>query len=100
MFRRVEGQRRQEDMGAFGWVRVGRMGENVNAACQRGQVLVVTIATTEYQPGLNFMFMLPLKKKKKQVLVIFLGVLCYCYRQIFEFLPLEKLKPKCRNRCY
>lgn len=52
-------------MGAFGWVRVGRMGENVNAACQRGQVLVVTIATTEYQPGLNFMFMLPLKKKKK-----------------------------------
>ena len=65
MFQRVEGQRRQEDMGAFGWVRVGRMGENVNAACQRGQVLVVTIATTEYQPGLNFMFMLPLKKKKK-----------------------------------
>ena len=99
MVQKVEGQRRQEDVGAFGWVRVGRMEENVNAACQRGWVLVVTIATTECKPGLNFMFMLPLKKKK-QVLVIFLGVLCYCYRQIFEFLPLEKLKPKCRNRCY
>ena len=68
MFQRVEGQRRQEDMGAFGWVRVGRMGENVNAACQRGQVLVVTIATTEYQPGLNVMFVTLEKKKKSKCL--------------------------------
>ena len=95
------GAKKARGRGSF-WVGESRkkVEENVNAACQRGQVLVISIATAECQLGLNFTFMLPLKKKKKQVLVVFLGVLCYCYRQIFEeFLALEKLKPKCRNRC-
>ena len=81
MVQKVEGQRRQEDVGAFGWVRVGRMEENVNAACQRGWVLVVTIATTECKPGLNFMFMLPLKKKKSK---------CLSFSWVFSVTAIDK----------